>query len=839
MAECKIDEGVEEFRSETGDEQDAMSYLYMKHMAKHLEDATEKGQSAFGKGDKYWKWFRFDRASVTDMSASKITRGLSNILYEGLGRKGKDWVRAKTMTQHKTFELNKIRTQYYKAWTTQYDAWLKEKGYKGLSKHGLAKRVEFNEEVSNVIRGGTSDSKAVNNMANSQAERYKQLLQNAKSAGVKGADDIEANFNYLTRIWSAGKIQKLVDKFTHERVVNFLTSAMRGGINEKSNRKIAEYILDVVRYGKPNATINISRIFNSKAADLDSLLKNTTDLEQTKIDEIIKALFPTGSGGTNKYFRSRRVKLDETYSDGQMKVSDFLENDSEVLFLNYANTMTGQIALAQRGFRSKQDWDVMMSNINKEWDNIRRNDPSLYNKNAVDNERQALQSGYDWLVGKPLEEGYDTGFGTFARIMRKYNFSRIMNQVGFAQIAEIGVLVANVGLRQTIKHVPEMRKLLKRAKNGDVDDEFIREAEVMFGGFGSERLINQVANQTDEFGSRIGTTKWRGVEQGLDRLNRFTADISGMHLVNQAMKRIAIKGIMQRYLDEAFGKGKVMSKARLRDIGISDEMHDRILKQLREHSDFFEGAFTKRKIRKMNLDSWVDQDAAATLAMSMNRWGRRTIQENDIGEMFYRIPGKGIFGVDSTFGKIMYQFRGFMMTAYTKHLLHGIKMNDFQAYMGFITSMFFASMAGYAQIQAQMALMGRKERKEYWEKRFGKTDADFWKSMAKMGFQRSAFASLLPAFMDTGMQVFGGDPLFHYRSTGLDSNLMTGNPTYDAIWNKAIKGASKTFKSFWDEDYEFSQSQYNKLTQLLILQNALGIQNVIRKFGEVNLPEKP
>ena len=93
--------------------------------------------------------------------------------------------------------------------------------------------------------------------------------------------------------------------------------------------------------------------------------------------------------------------------------------------------------------------------------------------------------------------------------------------------------------------------------------------------------------------------------------------------------------------------------------------------------------------------------------------------------------------------------------------------------------------------------------------------------------------------MDTGMQVFGGDPLFHYRSTGLDSNLMTGNPTYDAIWNKGLKGVSKTFKSFWDEDYEFSQSQYNKLTQLLILQNALGIQNVIRKFGEVNLPDKP
>ena len=91
--------------------------------------------------------------------------------------------------------------------------------------------------------------------------------------------------------------------------------------------------------------------------------------------------------------------------------------------------------------------------------------------------------------------------------MRKYNFARIMNQVGFAQLAEIGVLIANVGLRQTIKHLPEMRKLVKRLENGDIDDEFMREAEEVFGGFGSERIINQVANQSDEFGARVSTSK--------------------------------------------------------------------------------------------------------------------------------------------------------------------------------------------------------------------------------------------------------------------------------------------------------------------------------------------
>ena len=112
-------------------------------------------------------------------------------------------------------------------------------------------------------------------------------------------------------------------------------------------------------------------------------------------------------------------------------------------------------------------------------------------------------------------------------------------------------------------------------------------------------------------------------------------------------------------------------------------------------------------------------------------------------------------------------------------------------------------------------------------------------SIAKAGFQRSAWASLLPTFIDSGLGVIGADPFFHYRSSGLDSNIITGNPTYDLIFNKAYKGVSGTAKSMWDKDYEFSQSQYNDLTQLLLFQNALGIQNVIKKIGSSTLPKNP
>jgi hypothetical protein len=827
MAECKIKEENLEYTGK--DENDAMAELYTNYMAKQLKDVAENGDVFMGNG--FWKWFRFDRAGVTDMSKNKLVRGISNILYESIGKTGKNWVRSRTMSQVKQFELNRQRTLYYKNWVSGYDAWLKENGFKRMHLHGITKREEFNELVARAIRGESIESPAVNKMANAQRERYSELLQKAKDAGVRGADKVEENFNYLTRIYSNAKLSKLIDRFGSEKVENFLAKAMRGGLNEKANKRLAKYLMRVIQKQKSEYQMNIGGILNAKAEDLNRLLREQTDLSADEILEITNAVFPS-KGGTSNIFKSRRAKLDETYSDGEMSISDFLENDSEILFLNYANNLSGQIALAERGFKSGSDWTAMMRQIEKEYENmgIPREDKVRIN------EMKALQSGYDHLVGKPLED-ISTTYSTFGRIMRKYNFARIMNQVGFAQLAEIGVLIANVGLRQTIRHLPEMRKLIKRLKNGEIDDEFMREAEEVFGGFGSERLINQVANQSDEFGARLSTSKVVKVERALDHLNRITADISGMNIVNMAMKRIALKGMVQKWVDEAFGGSAAMTKKRARDLGISDAMYKRIIDQIKAHAVTEEGALTKRKIRRINIDNWVDQEAASTYAHALNRWGRRTIQENDIGEQMF-LGGL----TDSTTGKILFQFRGFMMTAYGKHLLHGLKMNDVQAYKGFMMSTMFAGMAYVAQIQAQAALMTGRERKKFLEKRLGKTDEEIIKNIAKAGFQRSAFASLIPATVDTGLGIFGVNPLFHYRSTGLDSNIITGNPTYDLLWTKGFSptgGIARTAKAMWDKDYDFSQSQYNDLTQMFILQNALGIQNVIRKIGSMNLPEKP
>ena len=92
---------------------------------------------------------------------------------------------------------------------------------------------------------------------------------------------------------------------------------MRGGIDNAANLKLAKYLMRVVRRGNEHNQINLGSLFTAKAEDLQRILKETTDLDDGAIEEIILAMFPS-KPNTSTIFRSRRVKLDESYSDDTM-----------------------------------------------------------------------------------------------------------------------------------------------------------------------------------------------------------------------------------------------------------------------------------------------------------------------------------------------------------------------------------------------------------------------------------------------------------------------------------------------------------------------------------------
>ena len=127
---------------------------------------------------------------------------------------------------------------------------------------------------------------------------------------------------------------------------------------------------------------------------------------------------------------------------------------------------------------------------------------------------------------------------------------------------------------------------------------------------------------------------------------------------------------------------------------------------------------------------------------------------------------------------------------------------------------------------------GRKRdyRKEYLRERLSKT------AIAAAAFQRAGYASLMPGAIDTGLWFTGHKPAFGWgRSTGLATNLWTGNPTVDQlnILQKAFRGVfAAPFKGS-----EFSQKDLNYWTKAMPFGNMILLSNAIKALG-ADLPEK-
>jgi len=247
--------------------------------------------------------------------------------------------------------------------------------------------------------------------------------------------------------------------------------------------------------------------------------------------------------------------------------------------------------------------------------------------------------------------------------------------------------------------------------------------------------------------------------------------------------------------------------------------------RINNYSTFIEGSLTGRKIRKLNVHKW-DQDLVNKMSIYMNRHLRRVVQENNYGEML-------AVGSERAIGKTMLQFRNFIITAYSKQLLHGMHMRDFTAFASAMSSVFIASLVYIAQSKIKSLGKSKDEREEYLEKYLDPVE------IGRAAFQRSTYSTILPTIVDTLRDPFGFEPLFNYRSSGLDINLLTGNPTVRLI-EKGYGAITGALTATVDDEYDFSKQDAYRLKSILPYQNMLGITNILQyMIDESDLPKTP
>lgn len=792
-----------------------------------IDDADAEPMAAMGK-------IRFDMVGQLKSSTLGISRRIAGILGEDAVEPGEV-----TADLIKTVGTKVTSNKFYQGYEAGYDSWAKSNGVTWGSRKLESRRAEFGKLVSDEIETpGTSTDPNVTAAAKNTSLLFRDMLQEAKRAGVKGFDDIPEDLTYFTHLWDGHRLLKAEEDFGTKGVQQLLKQSLLS-----ANRTMDDDLAEAIAKGMFNKIIKnevgmdagLARIFSTsnKEALRDILLEEEL-LDEVRVDRLLSQLDMDKEGVPAR--AKRRLKFDMSSTveaNGKiLHIKELMERDTEAVVNSYINSMQGKIALAKKGMFSDGDFEAIKKDILEEGKKL-----GAKGRKQADKDIEKLNVLYALVSGRtsPLIGDPSSNANRMIRLLMDYNFIRVMNQVGFAQISELGNAVSIDGTVALMRVVPDMGAMIRRTANGDLEDLVARDIEA-FVGSGVDRKIQASINRhsvEDMYGLGKGDRIDKAIG-GMNKLKRLTADLSGLAPITVALERAAAKVAIQSLVDVASGVKKLRMKklgkstleqdiaARLKSFGLDEAMWPRVVNQIKENTVTNPSMFLRsRKVKSINMSEWTDIEARDAFAYAVARWTRQSIQQNDVGNLNIHMT--------STMGKIFTQFRAFMLVSHSKQFLHNIKRNDFAAYQAMMWSTFYGAMAYTAQTHVNA--IGRDDKADFLKERLSAEE------IGKMAFARSSWAALFPSAADTLAWATGYEPMFSYkRSTGLATGFLSGAPIVNQLdtMGKVMQGGAR---SILNPDYQWSRGQQRALNSLLPFQNAIGIKNILNQMVE-GLPEQ-
>ena len=772
---------------------------------------------------------RFDMVGRMKQSLLNTVRKAASLFGEdGVGFNRNNATMSPTADIKRTILYNTERGKVAEVFNPAVKQQAKTDGVNIVQRNFTSYRQRFAEQVADQIENPRADvSDAVKKAANVISLSFRELLRRAKSAGVKGFESIPENLRYFTHLWQPFKFKEFSVTYGEQNVVKLLKQSLLNGdpdLTDELAENIATGMVRKIKKSEFGKDSGLARIFTTDEKDiLKDILVEEEILTEDQAQRLINLFGRTPLGEPARAKRRLKIDVDAELAlpDGNiLRVKDLMNRDAEQVYDTYAQQLSGRIALAEIGIKSEDDFRQLKRNIDAE-----AKEKGL--EEEAKKQVESLEILHDLLLGRnpssaPLNAKAGSKTARVARLIADYNFIRLMNQVGFAQVAELGNIITLGGVRGLAQVIPEFGSLIRRTKNGELQDQVARDI-VNFLGVGNERAINQAFNRFDPVENYVSqnTTFFDKTIEGaisfLQPLKRVTADISGMAPITLMLERAAARTAMQNITDAAFKSTKISAK-RLAGLGLDEDMADRVYNQIRKHAVTVKSPFFRnQKLRQTNMEEWTDTEARDAFTVAVVRMTRRSIQQNDLGNLNKYMTG--------TMGKLIIQFRTFMIVSWTKQTLHGLTVRDLQAAQAFAAVTMFAGASYVAQ--THLNSLGRDDKNQFLEERLNPLE------IAKAAFQRSSYASLVPAIVDTGALFYTTEPVFAYgRTTGLASNLINGIPSVD-LANKLSKAVLGGSRAILNDDFQWSKSHQRALNSSLFLQNAIGVRNAFQKLVDI------
>lgn len=787
---------------------------------------------------------RFDLSAQFMKSGNPMVRSLGNYLVENAAgnRKGKVTVISASETQRR---LQKVATyKWSRTFGQQWDAYRKRKGI-SLWQASEEQR-KFSEQVTAWQRAKGIDKDAFDPEVKAAGAEFNTIMRDWwKKASDEGITRSEMGVDgYVPRVPHLERARDNVHRFSYDHTGNdtrdgltvLFTKAIKEAqpdIDDKLARKMGYAMIDRMNKLSVGQEVGAARaLAGEDMDDFRAFLNDSSMFTPEEIDEAIGILTKSGqkdaeAGGSARL--KHRVIMDERTSmvlrdrDGlaqEVSIKDFYVNDANLLMHMYNRSMSGQVALARvkvphpenpnewlvDGIRNQSDFTTLIEKMKGVGNEEGKAGTVVSNATDVEN----MTFAYNAIAGIP-NYNQTSDWARFLRMTRDFNFARLMGQVGFSQVPEIGRVASQSGIKAFYAGMPSFRQMLQSARSGNMDDALADELDAI-GAFGTDYVTSRFHVHTDDYGTPMtlsSATKlsrmMEAAEPKLHKLNRGITLASGMAPVNAVFQRWASRAFAVKFVNMAKFGDKV-SMDRMKLLGLDQADVDLIFDNIRKHVTFKGGVQSGSKLEALGTKNW-DGKAVAAFETAMYRASRSMILENDIGQFAK--------WMNHPVGNTVLQFRSFAVGAWTRALMQGMNMRDVEAGLGFMAATFLGSLV-YAG-QTHLNLLGDARREEKLKDRLSLGN------LALAGFQRSSESSLLPIPVDIASSMLTGDTLFDFRSSGLKSDItsLAGNPTGD-LATSVYQGVQGLATAALGDDY--SQSDARKLFQTLPAQRVIGAQ---------------
>lgn len=714
-----------------------------------------------------------------------------------------------------------------KTYLNAYKDWQEEVG--ATQTNILTRRQRFNREVYRTVRDPNySSSPSIQRVANEIKETHRQLVERADRAGMRGAarfridkllEDMPSATGY--RIADAELAKAGTDGLVRGAVV-----AGSPELPADLASQLAEAYSILSRARAEGSPIGIASPDDVFDLDPTMALAEARVLAKPGQFQVDLQALREGLQEFRKNNPEATIGLDRNYSvtneatGVSVKMESLLDENIEALVENSNRRVTGYIGMAEAGFKDPiEDFDNLLEVIRLKGGEYPTSKTVGIPKAGLgktvpvdlDGDIDRLRFIRDMMIGgSTVNAGprMSPAMNDLLRQWRQYQFTRVMGMSGFSQLADIGTGMGAVGIRNFMQHIPAFRSILKRARTGDIDDDLADELEAALAP-GVDKILDQPTSRfTDGVTDMERATN---ADRVLGHMNRATAEISGMYLVQGFAERITARAAAQRLAKQALGvKGqRPLSKRRLESMGLSGEWVTRVFDQLKKHSKFQEdtGLLTGRRLSSLDLENWDDIAARERFIDALHQFTRKAVQRND--------PQDLAMWMHSDIGKTVTQFQSFMYAAWSKQLLHGLRMHDIETFTMFSLS---TLTGGLGHTLRYYALSGKSDDPEEYRREHLSPEA-----IGAGAFYRSSWASFLPQIMDAGGQMVGADPVWTYGRMPSDIANMPSMDMVDKTWSFVSRGSSSVF----DPDADMTERDWENFTALLPLQNALGINHAL------------